>query len=243
MKMYKISADQLKDYLKESVTATMKKEEEDVKNKIEQAYDKTNSFFDGEKLKELLFPEIQSSSIFISHSHDDLGKAYSLKQRIEKNHWEHGNKLERLLKRANHRDRQVFIDSYYWNSVDVAKKILVKQKEKEYDPDSVSKHLHIMLITALSKMIEACDLFLFIDGPNSLSENTKTESPWIYYELQIAEMFKEIESKKADELKPIAESYRDRPLMPCFYDVKDIVEKMEAVNLNKLLEIINERSH
>lgn len=206
MRMLKINARYLKN-------REVKLSNESIKNAILRKFDHQTNGFDGQALKELLFPKIESSSIFISHSHDDLGKAYFLKQYIEEQS-----------------SKQVFIDSCYWNSVDVAKKIL----EKKYDLDSVSKHLHIMLITALSKMIEACDLFLFIDGPNSLSKNTKTRSPWIYYELQIAEMFKEIESRKASGTKIVTEALDHRPPMPCFYDVEEIIKNMDLIHLEDL---------
>lgn len=197
MKMYKISADLLED---EEINS----KDQNLKNRIFKTYDHQNNSFDGEKLKELLFPEIESSSIFISHSHDDFKKACYLKEFIEKKY-----------------HRQVFIDSFYWASIYEAKKLL----EKEYSQSSVVGHLQTMLIVAISKMIEACNLFLFIDSSYSVpKDGTATKSHWIYFELQIAEMFKE-------KMKPgiVAESVDFKPEMLCFYDVNKILDDMEKI--------------
>jgi hypothetical protein len=59
-----------------------------------------------------------------------------------------------------------------------------------YDKRNYStSHVHMMLNTALHKMIDRCELFLFLGTPNSVSvkngiENQKSlKSPWIYSEL------------------------------------------------------------
>lgn len=48
--------------------------------------------------------------------------------------------------------------------------------------------VHMMLSSALSTMIDKCECVFFLNTPSSLNLNKKTESPWIYYELNIADV-------------------------------------------------------
>lgn len=45
-----------------------------------------------------------------------------------------------------------------------------------------------MLSSALAKMIDKCECIFFPNTPSSINLNKKTESPWIYYELNIADL-------------------------------------------------------
>lgn len=122
--------------------------------------------------------------IFLSHSHKDLNLAlgiagflyekFKLKVFIDSEVWGHA---DNLLKEID--------DEYCKNEGD----------KKTYDYKKRNKstaHVHLMLNNALTKMIDSCSLFFFLDSSNSLNYNSSifeedtTYSPWINSEIQIA---------------------------------------------------------
>ena len=46
-------------------------------------------------------------------------------------------------------------------------------------------YVHMMLSSALMTAINKCSYVFFLNTPSSININKKTESPWIYYELNI----------------------------------------------------------
>lgn len=171
----------------------------DTKKKLVQTildcYNEENEYFDGTKMQEALFPQISQTSIFLSHSYSDVGMALAIKNRIE----------------SKCKNTKVFIDSLYWGSVYKAQEYI--ERKFDCDTGSILKYLHIMITTAIAQMIQSSKYFLFLESENSISDmqsfnpNAKTnaiyasllknphnkrkntQSPWIYYELQIAKMF------------------------------------------------------
>lgn len=122
-----------------------------------------------------------SADVFISHSHADLALA---------------TKLASILK--NKLGLTAFVDSHVWGYSDELIKIIDKEfcwksSSDTYDYDSRNKstsHVHLMLSTALMKMIDRCELVLFLNTENSISSENyvksgdeTTASPWIYSEL------------------------------------------------------------
>lgn len=227
IEIFKINIDkeQLKDSqkeLKESGNI-----EEKLARKIQKLYDDAKSgYFDGTKMQEVLFPEISQTNIFLSHSYSDIGKVLAVKREIEKS------------KGAN-----VFIDSLYWDSVYKAQKYLTEKLK--YDDGSVLKNLHIIITTAIAQMIQSSKYFLFLESKNSISgietrigsvlqkahgKPKITQSPWIYYELQIAKM---LERQKLP-LEASTESHRN--LMKCFFDVEDIIDNMKKTRLEDFIK-------
>lgn len=47
-------------------------------------------------------------------------------------------------------------------------------------------HLHIILASSLTYMIDKCKCFIFLASENSISNGSYTFSPWIYHELLTA---------------------------------------------------------
>lgn len=130
------------------------------------------------KLQEDWFPEV-NDHIFLSHSHDDKDLAISLATYLKE---EYGLK--------------VFIDSCVWNYCDDLLKELddeycYNDDKKTYDYTNrnyTTTHVHLMLSTALNKMINKTECIMFLNTDNSILKtedilSTKTTSPWIYSEI------------------------------------------------------------
>lgn len=146
---------------------------------------------DGSKMQNNWFPQIDAD-IFISHSHQDEKKAIGLAG------W--------LSERFN---LKVFIDSCVWgNSADLLRII-----DNQYCLDNngttysyerrnySTSHVHMMLATSLTMMIDRTECLFFLNTPSSLSANeiiNKTESPWIYHELAMTKL---VRKKKLEEYR------------------------------------------
>lgn len=133
---------------------------------------------DGSKIQEDWFPEV-AADIFISHSHTDeklavnlacwLYETFNLVAFIDSCVWGYANDLLRQLD-----------NKYCW-----------KEKEKLYDYDKrnySTSHVHMMLMTALNKMINKTECIFFLNTENSVlleDIKNKTLSPWIYGEIEI----------------------------------------------------------
>ena len=139
-------------------------------------------------IEEDWFPNIKSD-VFISHSHRDQELAIGLAG------WLH-----------NIFGITSFIDSCVWGYADDLLKIIdteycVKKKRQDgsietYDYDKRNQstaHVHMILNTALQKMIDKTECLIFLNTPNSLLvddviDGTATASPWIYSELTFSRM-------------------------------------------------------
>jgi len=142
---------------------------------------------DGNTLQNMCFPtEIfgDENFVFISHSHNDEELAKKFAGYLYKNFG--------ILS---------FIDSCVWGYMDELNKKLNNCSEIEFgychncQCDTFSYNLscvHIMLASALITMIYKCECIFFLNTPSSINLNYKTESPWIYYELNIASTIQKI---------------------------------------------------
>lgn len=133
---------------------------------------------DGDEIQKHLFPE-DNIDIFLSHSHGDADEVIKLAIILEK------------------KGLKVFVDSCVWgNAFDLLKVIDKKycrnHDDSAYDYDKrnySTSHVYMMLNTALHKMIDRCEMFLFLGTPNSVSvkngikNQESLKSPWIFSEL------------------------------------------------------------
>ncbi|RAZ51607.1 toll/interleukin-1 receptor domain-containing protein [Campylobacter hyointestinalis] len=187
-------------------------------NIIEECYNPRYGSFDGKKMQDRFFPQISQTSVFLSHSYKDIEKALSIKSKIE----------------SECKNIKVFIDSLYWQSVYDAEIKLAEQ----YNTNTVLKHLHIMITTAIAQMIQSSRYFIFFESENSIADikhNKTTESPWIYFELEIANMFNPKEITLG--LENLLESSQENKKIPmrCFFNIDDIIKNMNEIKLNELL--------
>lgn len=208
-------------------------------------YDAESEYFDGIKMQETLFPQVSQTNIFLSHSYNDVGMALAIKNTIE----------------SRCKNTKVFIDSLYWGSVYKAQEYI--ERRFDCDTSSILKHLHIMITTAIAQMIQSSKYFLFLESENSISDrrdgatfvnNSKpnlyrrliqqsnkktkiTQSPWIYYELQIATMFKD--SYKQKLMESGLENYKIESMqnaMKCFFDINDTIDRIQEIKLEDFIE-------
>ncbi|WP_343679501.1 hypothetical protein [Chryseobacterium arthrosphaerae] len=148
-------------------------------------------YLDASLIMDNWFPNIQSD-VFLSHSHKDEDIAL---------------KIAGYLKDKHNLD--VFVDSSIWlNSNDLLKlidnKFCLNEDKTFYDYDLrnfSTSHVHMMLMNSLNKMIDNCELLLFLNTPNSISAKTvikeQTFSPWIYSEIETSKI---INKKTPDRL-------------------------------------------
>ena len=142
-----------------------------------------NNSLDGSALEESWFPQI-NADVFISHSHAD--------ERLAK-------VLAGLL--YDSFKLYAFIDSCVWGYAETLLKIIdnaycLKENNLTYDYDKrnrTTSHVHMMLATAISMMIDKTECLFFLNTPKSIVPTEsirKTESPWLYYEIGISQIIK-----------------------------------------------------
>jgi hypothetical protein len=139
---------------------------------------------DAELVIKTLFPTV-SADIFLSHSHADQDLAISLA--IE---------LERRC------GLKVFIDSCVWGAAHdllqvIDDKYCKSPGEINYnyaERNRSTAHVHMILSTALQRMIDSTDTLFFLNTEQSISlkhsvdGSKKTLSPWIHMELEFSSM-------------------------------------------------------
>lgn len=136
----------------------------------------SGNFLDASGLQKAWFPKLDAD-IFISHSHKDKDLAISLSGWLHKNFcitsfidssvWGYGDDL---LKEIDNRFCKSSTDNNY----------------NYYKRNLSTSHVHMMMASAISSMIDRTEVLFFLNTPNSVSYNagnTQTESPWLYYEL------------------------------------------------------------
>lgn len=141
----------------------------------------------GSEIQENWFPQIDAD-IFISHSHNDYEMAVSLA----------GWLYDKFKLKA-------FIDSCIWGYSDdllklIDKKYCYDESDKTYDYEKrnySTSHVHMMLSTALAKMIDNTECMFFLNTPNSIVtedfiRSGSTQSPWIYFEIAISKLIQKI---------------------------------------------------
>lgn len=154
----------------------------DIKKELD-GYLLEDGSIDGSKMQSDWFPNVKAD-IFISHSHRDENKALALAGWLND---EFG--------------LQAFIDSCIWGySIELLKEIdnkYCRSKDGtmyDYDLRNYStSHVHMMLSTALTMMIDKTECVFFLNTPNSISTSDsiqQTNSPWIYHELGMTRLIR-----------------------------------------------------
>lgn len=137
---------------------------------------------DGTGMQKDWFPLIHTD-VFISHSHKDEDEAIGLAAFL------------------NHKfGLTAFIDSCVWGyandllrQIDDAYCRNIEGPTYNYDKRNYStSHVHMMLATALTMMIDKTECVIFLKSPNSITSsdviNNRTMSPWIYHELAMTKL-------------------------------------------------------
>ncbi len=136
-----------------------------------------DGIIDASKIQNDWFP-LLDANVFISHSHADIREVTLFAGLLEK-----------------YFGLKPFIDCYVWGYYqDILKLLLDINPNADWKTISyLSSNVHLMLSTALSMMIDKCEVLFFYDTPNSISAKdviTKTNSAWIYHEIGISDIIR-----------------------------------------------------
>ncbi len=148
-----------------------------------------NGNIDGGKMSENWFPTVEAD-IFLSHSHKNEKEAIALSGYLSEN-----------------LGIKTFVDSCIWGySADLLKELdkkFCKREDGHYDYNKrnfTTSNVHMMLSTALTKMMDKTECLFFLNTPESISfkEGVKssTLSPWIYAEIETSKIIRHKELKE-----------------------------------------------
>lgn len=175
------------------------------------------------------FPKI-NAHVFLSHSHNDLKFVISFA----------GWLYEKFKIEA-------FIDSGVWGNSDtllrkIDNRYCVSSRDENCDiktygyklRNKSTSNVHMILYTALMKMIDRTECLMFVNTPSSvkwsemISEESATESPWIYGELLASKLIRNKSRKAHRDLfeksyfEYADESYRN-PTIEYIFDTKHLI--------------------
>lgn len=148
---------------------------------------------DGKKIMQDWFPEVKAH-IFLSHSHKDFKNAMYIAGALYTEF--------KIL---------TFIDSAVWGYSNQLLKIIddkycVSTGGETYDYNSrnySTSHVHLMLSSALNKMIDNCEAVFFLNSNNSVTTKSiteKTNSPWIFSEINTSKIIRKRTPNRLREL-------------------------------------------
>lgn len=199
-----------------------------------------DGMIDASQIEEDWFPNVEAN-VFISHSHMDqelaialagwLYKMFGIKSFIDSCVWGYADKLLKIIDRkhcVNKRKPDGSIDTY------------------DYEKRNQSTaHVHMILNTALQKMIDKTECLFFLNTPNSLIiedivNGSATASPWIYSELTFSRI---CQKKKLSEYRPKLEhgSINEHFQLDIKYDVSlSHLENLGDGDLKKLEKYRNQ---
>ncbi len=164
-----------------------------------------NETLDATEMKSDWFPEIEAD-IFISHSHIDeklaIGLAgwlydkFGLKSFIDSCVWGYSDKLLKT------------IDDKYCLSENSAPSYSYEKRNFS------TSHVHMMLSTSLTSMIDKTECILFLNTSNSTSTTNdtiknETNSPWIYSEVLMSKLIRKT-GLSQDRIKNIVSTQKDK---------------------------------
>ena len=142
------------------------------------AYITQRGEIDAKSLMNDWFPSVDAN-VFISHAHGNQKQAVALAGWLNK---EFGLKP--------------FVDSCVWGDANKLLKIIDKdycsnEKPNSYDYEArnySTSHVHVMLMNALTKMIDRCETVFFLNSEKAIYKldeiKTGTLSPWIFNEIE-----------------------------------------------------------
>jgi hypothetical protein len=150
---------------------------------------------DGSAIQDSWFPQIDAD-IFISHSHRDIDTAivfsgwlwenFKLKAFVDSCIWGYSSDLQRMID-----NKYCFMPARGLYSYELR--------------NHSTSHVHMMLSTALSMMIDRAECLFFLNTPNSINsyeKTDKTESPWIYLEIASSQIV-----EKKEPLRLVTEMF------------------------------------
>lgn len=210
-----------------------KRHEKEVQNCLEK-YISEDGVINGSDLKEHWFSVVKKD-IFISHSHKDINKVKAFAGWLYENF-----------------GLEAFIDSCTWGYCDellrkIDDRYCYSKKTETYNyslRNYTTSHVHMMLSTALTEMMDKAECIIFFNTPNSINmsdelekikKKEKTLSPWIYHELLMTSLLRETEPlRKKMVIEHFAEQRAD-DVFAVEYDVTKLLNGFETLTDGQLL--------
>lgn len=166
----------------------------------------SNNYLNGSGLQKSWFPQLHAD-IFISHAHKDKDLAISISGWLYNNLgitsfvdscvWGYGDDLLREID-------DVFCKNSNNSNYDYSKRNLS------------TSHVHMIMASAISSMIDRTECLFFLNSPNSVSYDSgksKTESPWLYLEIgQSAIIRRRFPNRKSYEQRNFSNSLLEKSL-------------------------------
>lgn len=209
-------------------------------NNIEQKLEELileNGNIDGKKMQDNWFPTVDAD-IFLSHSHKNEKDAIALS----------GYLYDKL-------GIKTFVDSCIWGySADLLKdldKKFCKREDGYYDYNKrnfTTSNVHMMLSTALTKMMDKAECLFFLNTPDSISfkEGVKssTLSPWIYSEIETSKLIRHKELKEYRKLRRETKFFsKGGQVLNESIQFPADLKHLEAISQNDIQEWVNKYSN
>ena len=191
----------------------------------------------GTALQKNWFPA-KNVDVFLSHSHKDLNKAKAFAGWLKDNF-----------------GLTSFIDSCCWGYCDnllkkIDDKYCYNKNKNTYDYDLrnyTTSHVHMMLATALTEVMEKSECIIFFNTPESIimsdelkyiknNENNETTSPWILYELS---MMTSIKRSLPQRMNGDYLTHEQREALTIKYDISKQLRTLFQLNDKHLLDMAN----
>ena len=174
------------EYLYRVGSALYDKMNTDIQGKLFFLKDK-ECVLDADKIQSYWFPDNIKADVFISHSHTDEKLAITFAGWLHENFGLYS-----------------FIDSCLWGYCDELLKIIDKNYCQNDDDETYNYKsrnastsiVHMILMNALTKMIDKTECLMFLNTPNSIvlknEISPKTYSPWIFSEIETSRYIRKI---------------------------------------------------
>ena len=194
---------------------------------------------DASKLQNNWFPQMKGYNVFISHSHRDHDLALALAGWL----WRHFR-------------IKSFIDSAIWGYSNDLLRIIDEKETKYYSKkhetylhdyslrNESTAHVHMMLTTALTMMMDSTECIIFLNSANSIKQfegKLKTNSPWIYYEMTTSKRLRvnlpdRYENKRIEKSIPLMGDVitENRKFSEMVYNTE--LNHLKEINATTLLE-------
>ena len=201
---------------------------------------------EAEKIEENWFPHVDAH-VFFSHSHQDkrmvtclagyLAKEFGIISFIDSLVWEYADDLLKQIDDAHCRKSHL---------ISINDKVYVKHTYNYKLRNQSTAHVHLILQSALAKMINDTECLIFLNTPASLNasdigDKSTTSSAWIYNELLMACTFPPRVPERYKVLKGTAHdsvlNEDTKPFIKINYPVP--VEKLEVLEMSDFV-IANE---
>lgn len=181
-----------------------------------------------------------TADVFISHSHADRDLALSMSGWLQTKY-----------------GLTSFVDSSVWGHADyllreIDNEFCLSASGELYDYESRNRstsHVHMMLSTALTTMIDRAECIIFLNTPQSIvvesaitgAEGNRTASPWIYSELVTSELIRKrtplrVVLKEALAKDSTLEKRADSVAPPFLYEVDKQLGRLTPLSSAELVQ-------